>query len=84
METQKNSFIFDVFPSNILFVGEEVDDFHTLDKSRLFALNFSATQQLDKNQRSQKEKIEKLEKKVNDLTSELMEIKQLLLNKKYN
>lgn len=28
--------------------GKEVNDFHTLDKQKLFALNFSATQELDK------------------------------------
>ena len=28
--------------------GYEVDDFHTLEKSKLFALNFAATQELDR------------------------------------
>jgi hypothetical protein len=33
--------------------GKEVDDFHTLDKSKLFALNFSATQEIDRIQQQQ-------------------------------
>lgn len=88
METEKNSFIIDVFPTNILYIGEEVEDFHTLDKDRIFALNFSATQQLDKNQRSQIEKVKKLETKVTsqkqtieNLTAELRDLKQLLREK---
>ena len=31
-----------------LCYGIEVDDFHTLDKSKLFALHFSATQEIDR------------------------------------
>lgn len=88
MESEKNAFIIDVFPTNILYVGEEVEDFHTLDKDRIFALNFSATQQLDKNQRSEKEKVKKLETKVTsqkqtieNLTAELRDLKQLLREK---
>ena len=41
------SFIFDQSWNNVFIYGE-VDDFHTLDKQKLFALNFSATQELDK------------------------------------
>lgn len=88
IESEKNAFIVDVFPTNILYVGEEVEDFHTLDKDRIFALNFSATQQLDKNQRSEKEKVKKLETKVTsqkqtieNLTAELRDLKQLLREK---
>jgi hypothetical protein len=38
---------------NVFCYGKEVDDFHTLDKSKLFALNFSATQELDRIQKRQ-------------------------------
>ena len=38
------SFIFDQSWNNVFLYGKEVDDFHVLDKNKLFALNFSATQ----------------------------------------
>ena len=43
-----NSFTFDTSYNNVFCYGKEVDDFHTLDKNKLFALNFSATQELDR------------------------------------
>ena len=43
-----NSFTFDTSYNNVFCYGKEVDDFHTLDKAKLFALNFSATQELDR------------------------------------
>ena len=43
-----NTFTFDTSYNTIFCYGKEVDDFHTLDKQKLFALNFSATQELDR------------------------------------
>jgi hypothetical protein len=43
-----NSFTFDQSYNNVFCYGKEVNDFHTLDKQKLFALNFSATQELDR------------------------------------
>ena len=43
-----NSFTFDISYNKVFCYGKEVDDFHTLDKNKLFALNFSATQELDR------------------------------------
>ena len=43
-----NTFTFDSSYNNVFCYGKEVDDFHTLDKNKLFALNFSATQELDR------------------------------------
>ena len=37
-----NSFTFEEKWDNVFCYGKEVDDFHTLDKQKLFALNFSA------------------------------------------
>ena len=52
---------------------KEVDDFHTLDKQKLFALNFSATQELDKKvtaleaeNQSLKQQLEALGKRLSD------------------
>ena len=68
-----------------ILLWEKVDDFHTLDKQKLFALNFSATQELDRQQQADKAKIaelesknQTLENKVVTLESELAAIKQHL------
>ena len=62
----------------ILLKNKKVDDFHTLDKQKLFALNFSATQEIDRQQQSDKTKIAELENEVATLKSELVAIKQHL------
>ena len=43
-----NSFTFDISYSNVFYYGKQVDDFHSLDKQKLFTLNFSATQEIDR------------------------------------
>jgi hypothetical protein len=43
-----NSFTFDTSYNKVFCYGKEVLDFNTLDKSKLFSLNFSATQELDR------------------------------------
>jgi len=45
---EDNSFTFDSSYNNVFCYGKEVDDFNILDKQKLFALNFSATQELDR------------------------------------
>ena len=58
-----NSFTFDISYNKVFCYGKEVDDFHTLDKNKLFALNFSATQELDRQQQADKDRISDLEAK---------------------
>ena len=77
-----NTFTFDSSYNNVFCYGKEVDDFHTLDKQKLFALNFSATQEIDRKQQADKVKISELEAKnsaletkVATLESELATIK---------
>ena len=41
---QDNTFSFDSSYNNVFCYGREVEDYHTLNKDKLFALNFSATQ----------------------------------------
>ena len=48
-----NSFTFDQSYNNVFCYGKEVDNFHTLDKQKLFALNFSATQEISRIQQQQ-------------------------------
>ena len=56
-----NTFTFEQQWNNVFCYGKEVDDFHTIDKNKLFALNFSATQELDRQQQADKAKIQTLE-----------------------
>ena len=48
------SFTFNQLYNNVFCYGKEVDEFHTLDKQKLFALNFSATQELYRIQQQSK------------------------------
>ena len=52
----------------VFVYGREITNFHTIDKQQLFALNFSATQELDRKAQAQDEKILSLEQKVEALT----------------
>ena len=51
----------------LLLWSRKVDDFHTVDKNKLCALNFSATQELDRQQQADKAKIQTLETEVASL-----------------
>ena len=48
-----NTFTFDNSWNYVFCVGREINDFHALDKSKLFTLNFSATQEIDRIQQQQ-------------------------------
>ena len=52
-----NTFLFDQSWNFVYCYGKEVNDFHTVDKQKLFAVNFSATQEIDKIQQQEKEKL---------------------------
>lgn len=52
-----NTFLFDQSWNFVYCYGKEVNDFHTLDKQKLFAVNFSATQEIDRIQQQEKEKL---------------------------
>ena len=65
------SFIFDKKWNKVFLHSKTVNDFHVVDKQKLFALNFSATQELDRQQQADKEKIAELETKVSTLESAL-------------
>ena len=62
-----NSFTFDLSYNHVFCYGKEVDDFHILDKQKLFALNFSATQELYKLVNRLTEQIEYLEDRILEL-----------------
>jgi hypothetical protein len=47
-----NTFTFTTQYTNVFCYGSEVNDFHVLDKQKLFTLNFSATQEIDRIQQT--------------------------------
>jgi hypothetical protein len=61
LKNEPNAFIFDELWTDVFLFGKEVDDFHTIDKSKIFALNFSATQEIDRIQQSLTQRISNLE-----------------------
>ena len=78
-----NTFTFDASYINVFCYGKEVDDFHALDKNKLFALNFSATQELIRKVESHQHEIESLKmfntesnNTLNNLIQENQQIKQ--------
>jgi hypothetical protein len=73
-----NTFTFDKKYNNVFCYGKEVNDFHTLDKQKLFALNFSATQEIDKIQQEEKTKFAAAESKITDLETENATLKAQL------
>ena len=53
------------YPGNKLYIrGERVNDFRTLKKEMLFAINFSATQELDRQLQAEKDKVASLEERL--------------------
>tara|TARA_B100000575_G_scaffold293055_1_gene303249 strand:+ start:1023 stop:4283 length:3261 start_codon:yes stop_codon:yes gene_type:complete len=56
-----DTFTFEKQWNNVFCYGREVDDFHVLDKQKLFAINFSATQELDRKVIALEAKLAKLE-----------------------
>ena len=58
---EDNSFLFENKWDRVFCYGKEIDDFHALEKERLFALNFSATQEIDKIQQQDSARITELE-----------------------
>ena len=78
MNSDPKSFIFDSSWNNVFLYGKQIDDFHKLDKQKLFALNFSATQEIDRQQQADKIKIAALESEVETLKTENTNIKARL------
>ena len=57
---EDGTFTFDKSYNYVFCYGKEVDDFHSLNKQKLFTMNFSATQEIDKRQRNHKLEINNL------------------------
>ena len=70
-----NTFTFDHPWKTIFCYGKQVDDFHRLDKNKLFTINFSATQEIDRQQQADKLKIQTLETEIQSQQQEIETLK---------
>ena len=75
---EPKSFIFDQSWNNIYVYGKEVNDFHTLDKQKLFALILSATQEIDRIQQEEQNKLTQANQKISELELEVSNLKNQL------
>ena len=80
LNNDPKSFIFDKSWNYIFLYGKEINDFHYLKKNSLWALNFSATQEIDRQQQADKLRIATLEAEVTTLKSQIASILQRLDN----
>ena len=77
---EDNTFSFDASYNYVFCYGKEVDDFHTLDKQKLFAINFSATQEIDRIQQAEKAKLAAAEAEIANLKAKNIELETTLTN----
>jgi len=66
-----DTFTFDASYQHVFCFGKEVDDFHAIDKSQVFALHHSAIQEIDKLQLEEKDKVVALETKNTELETKV-------------
>ena len=59
------------YKKEAVLYGKEVDDFLTIDKQKIFAVAYSALQQVDKNQQVLQKKVKTLEATIKSLTKRL-------------
>jgi hypothetical protein len=71
-----NTFTFDISYAHIFCYGKEVDDFHALDKDKIFALHHSAIQELDRQLQSEKQTIQSHDVMIQDIQESI----QILAN----
>ena len=74
VENDKKSFIFDKKWANIMFWGKEVNDFHSLDKNKIFSIHHSAIQELSRQNDAKTLEITNLKEKVNTLEDKLNKV----------
>ena len=73
-----NTFTFDKQYRNVFCYGKTVYDLNVLAKEKLFTLNFSATQEIDKIQREEKTKLAAAEERISALETENASLKAQL------
>ena len=65
------SFKTDLSYNEVFIYGKKVNDFHTLDKAKIFTYHHSAIQELDRQQIADKERITQLETENTDLKAQV-------------
>jgi len=78
LKDEPKSFLFKKKWKNIFLWGKYVANFHTIDKLKLFTLNFSATQEIDKIQQEEKSKLAAAETKLAAAETEITTLKTQL------
>ena len=87
LENDEKSFIFDKKWENIFLYGKEVNDFHKINKEKIFSIAFSATQEIDRIQQQHaieianiKEELQKEKNKTIYFEDKLRDIEKRLSN----
>jgi hypothetical protein len=71
LENDGKSFIFDKKWEHVFLYGKEVDDFHKINKEKIFSVAFSATQEIDRIQQKHALEIKALEEKIANILNRL-------------
>ena len=71
LKDDPKSFIFEKKWSNVICKGRKVEDLHNIVKDKLFTLNFSATQEIDRIQQAEKTKLAAAEARIASLETQL-------------
>ena len=74
LQNEPNSFVFDKKWNNVFVYGKEVDDFHVLDKAKIWAVAYSALQEVDKIQQNEQTKLKEAESKIKNLENQLASV----------
>ena len=78
LKDDPKSFIFEKKWSNVICKGRKIEDLHNVIKNKLFTLNFSATQEIDKIQQAEKAKLAAAEEKLAAAETEITTLKTQL------
>ena len=84
LQNEPNSFVFDKKWNNIYLYGKLVDDFHVLDKAKIWAVAYSALQEVDKIQQNEQTKLKEAESKIKNLENQLASVLSRLSNLEKN
>ena len=78
VESDNKTFVFDESWNNVFFYGKEVNDFHTIDKNKIFQLHHPAIQELSRLNDEKTTQIEALQQHNEALEHELSSVKTQL------
>ena len=84
LQNEPTSFVFDKKWNNVFVYGREVHDFHVLDKAKIWAVAYSALQEVDKIQQSEQTKLKEAESKIKNLENQLVSVLSRLNNLEKN